>query len=303
MKDCIIIGSGPAGMSAAIYCLRAGLDISVIERYAPGGQVMNTYEVENYPGFPEPVSGFNLVDAMSKQAERFGAETVSCDVVSYEKRADGIFEIKGSAGEKYEARALILAMGSSYRRLGIPGEAEFTGRGVSYCATCDGAFYKGKITAVVGGGNTALEEAIFLTRFASKVYLVHRRDAFRADKIIVDRVLANDKIEIIYDTVVESVAGEGKVNAMHVLNKKTGETKSVQIDGFFVFVGYDANTSIVKKDVLDNDGQIQVDLSMRTPVEGLFAAGDIRSSSKRQIVMACADGATAAMSAYDYLNR
>jgi thioredoxin reductase (NADPH) len=290
-------------MSAAIYCRRAGLDISVVERYAPGGQVMNTYEVENYPGFAEPVSGFELVDAMTKQAERFGTETVSADVVSYEKRSDGNFVVRGSGGEEFEARSLILAMGSSYKHLGIPGETEFIGRGVSYCATCDGAFYKGKVTALVGGGNTALEEAVFLTRFASKVYLIHRRSEFRADKIIIDRVLQNDKIEILYDTVAEAVTGEQKVSAVSLKNKVSGESKSLPVDGFFVFVGYDANNAIVQKDILDEWGQIRVDLSMSTPVPGLFAAGDIRSASKRQIVMACADGATAAMSAYEYLNR
>jgi thioredoxin reductase (NADPH) len=303
MKDLLILGAGPAGMSAAIYGRRAGLDLAIAERYAPGGQVMNTYEIENYPGFTDPVSGFTLVNAMESQALRLGTEVMSCDVSSYEKNAAGHFVVLGTGGERYEARALILAMGASYKRLEVPGEREFTGKGVSYCATCDGAFYKNKMTALVGGGNTALEEALFLTRFASKVYLIHRRDEFRADMVLRERVRANEKIEILYSTVVEKVNGSMKVESLSIRDLTRNATKELSVDGFFVFVGYDPNSSIVPGDLLDEWKQIRVDIRMRTSVEGLFAAGDIRGGSKRQIVMACADGATAAMEAYDYLNR
>ncbi|HEY1405359.1 MAG TPA: thioredoxin-disulfide reductase [Spirochaetota bacterium] len=303
MKDLIIIGAGPAGLAAAIYGQRAGLDLALIERYTPGGQVMNTYEVENYPGFTDPVAGFELISAMEAQARRFGTEVISCDVTSYEKNAQGNFVIHGSAGETYESRTLILAMGSSYKHLGVPGEVEYIGKGVSYCATCDGPFYKGKVTALVGGGNTALEEALFLTRFSSKVYLIHRRDSFRAEKLLSDRVAQNDKIELVLDTVVDQVIGDAKVNSLALRNVRSGEKRVLPVDGFFVFVGYDPNNSIVQKDILDGWGQILVNIDMCTAIPGLFAAGDIRTSSRRQIVMACADGATAAMGAYEYLNR
>jgi thioredoxin reductase (NADPH) len=303
MKDLLILGAGPAGMSAAIYGRRAGLDLAIVERYAPGGQVMNTYEIENYPGFTDPVSGFALVNAMESQALRFGAEVVSCDVSSYEKDMAGHFAVHGTGGERYEARSLILAMGASYKRLGVIGEREFTGKGVSYCATCDGAFYKNKVTALIGGGNTALEEALFLTRFANRVYLIHRRDEFRADMVLRERVRANEKIKILYSTVVEKVNGSMKVESLSIRDLKSDETQELPVDGFFIFVGYDPNSSIVPGDLLDEWKQIRVDIHMRTSVEGLFAAGDIRGGSKRQIVMACADGATAAMEAYDFLNR
>lgn len=303
MKDLIIIGAGPAGLSAAIYGRRAGLDLVVIEKFAPGGQVVNTYEVENYPGFAEPVSGFQLVDAMESQAKRLGALIDSIDVVSFEKKSDGIFCVKGSGGEIVEARSLLLAMGSSFRTLGIPGEKDFVGRGVSYCGTCDGAFYKDKVVAVIGGGNTALEEADFLTRFASKVYLIHRREEFRGDKVAQDRAFSNSKIEPMCGLVPVSIQGTAKVETLTLKSVKTGELSTLVTDGVFIFIGYDPATSYVPSELLDESRQIKVDMQMRTSVPGLFAAGDLRSGSRRQIVMACADGATATLSAYEYLNR
>jgi thioredoxin reductase (NADPH) len=301
MKDLVIIGAGPAGLSAAIYGRRAGLDLVVIEKFAPGGQVMNTYEVENYPGFAEPVSGFQLVQNMESQAVRLGAAIESIDVVSFEKRDDGIFEIKGSGGECVESRAVILAMGSAFRALGVPGEKEFVGHGVSYCGTCDGAFYKNKVVAVIGGGNTALEEAEFLTRFASKVYLIHRRDEFRGDKTAQDRAFSNPKIEKKCGLVPVSIGGAAKVDSLMLENVKTGESSTLSTDGVFIFIGYDPATGYVPAELLDESRQVKVDMQMRTGIPGLFAAGDLRSQSRRQIVMACADGATATMSAYEYL--
>ena len=303
MKDLIIIGAGPAGLSAAIYGIRAGIDLSVVEKFSPGGQVVNTYEVENYPGFVDPVSGWDLMSKMEAQTKRLGAEIINGDIKTIKKDADrNIFILTQTNGNIIECRSVIIASGASFRKLGAPGEKEFLGRGVSYCATCDGAFYREKIAAVVGGGNTALEEAIFLTRFASKVYLIHRRDEFRADKILQDRIIGNSKIETILDTTVQSINGSAKVDSLLLKNKKTGNESTLITDGVFIFVGFDPNTSIVPTEILNDKQEVIVDMNMNTAIPGLFAAGDLRSSSKRQIVMACADGSTAAMEAYIYLN-
>ena len=303
MKDLIIIGAGPAGLSAAIYGIRAGLDCLIIERYSPGGQVMNTDMVENYPGFVDPVGGWELMSRMEEQARRLGVEITSGDVVSVEKKSDaGSLVIGLAGGDQLEARTVIIATGASFRRLGVPGEAEFTGRGVSYCATCDGAFFKGREVVVVGGGDVALEEAHFLTRFASRVYLVHRRDQFRGAKILQDRVLADSKITTVMDTVVSSINGSQKVSGVLLKNRKTGDERELPVEGVFIFVGWDPNTGYLPAGLLNENREIIVDMNMNTKIPGLYAAGDIRSGSKRQIVMACADGATAALEAYNYLS-
>ncbi|HOW81497.1 MAG TPA: thioredoxin-disulfide reductase [Spirochaetota bacterium] len=303
MKDLIIIGAGPAGLSAAIYGIRAGLDCLIIERYSPGGQVMNTDMVENYPGFVDPVGGWELMSRMEEQARRLGVEITSGDVVSVEKKSDaGSLVIGLAGGDPLEARTVIIATGASFRRLGVPGEAEFTGRGVSYCATCDGAFFKGREVVVVGGGDVALEEAHFLTRFASRVYLVHRRDEFRGAKILQDRVLADSKITTVMDTVVSSINGSQKVSGVLLKNRKTGDERELPVEGVFIFVGWDPNTGYLPAGLLNENREIIVDMNMNTKIPGLYAAGDIRSGSKRQIVMACADGATAALEAYNYLS-
>ncbi|HSA15196.1 MAG TPA: thioredoxin-disulfide reductase [Spirochaetota bacterium] len=303
MKDLIIIGAGPAGLSAAIYGIRAGLDCLIIERYSPGGQVMNTDMVENYPGFVDPVGGWELMSRMEEQARRLGVEITSGDVVSVEKKSDaGSLVIGLAGGDQLEARTVIIATGASFRRLGVPGEAEFTGRGVSYCATCDGAFFKGREVVVVGGGDVALEEAHFLTRFASRVYLVHRRDEFRGAKILQDRVLADSKITTVMDTVVSSINGSQKVSGVLLKNRKTGDERELPVEGVFIFVGWDPNTGYLPAGLLNENREIIVDMNMNTKIPGLYAAGDIRSGSKRQIVMACADGATAALEAYNYLS-
>jgi thioredoxin reductase (NADPH) len=303
VKDVIIIGAGPAGLSAAIYGMRSGLDLVVLERLSPGGQVMNTYEVENYPGFVDPVAGWELMSHMEGQARRLGAEIVGADVLSVSRNGDGSFTVTVSDGPALQAKAVIAASGASYRRLKIPGEEEFIGHGVSFCATCDGAFYKNRVCAVVGGGDTALEEAHFLTRFASKVYLVHRRERFRGVKVLQDRVKASGTIVPVLDTVVESINGSTVVESLSMKNVRTGESSTLNVDGVFIFVGFDANTKYLPKEVLTEDCEVITDIRMSTSIPGLFAAGDLRSGSRRQIVMAAADGATAALEVYDYILR
>ena len=303
MKDLTIIGAGPAGLTAAIYGMRAGLDLLVVERLSPGGQVMNTYEIENYPGFVDPIPGWELVSSMENQAKRLGAEIIAGDIIRIERDAeDGFIRLTPSDGEAIDTRAVIVATGTTLKKLGVPGENEFTGRGVSYCATCDGAFYREKTTVVVGGGDTALEEALFLTRFAQKVYLVHRRDAFRGTKILQERILSNEKIEPVYDTIVTAITGDEKVNAVAIKNKKTEVEGEIETDGVFLFIGYQPNTGFLPKEILNEQGEVRVDMKMKTPQEGIFAAGDLRVNSIRQVVAAAADGATAVLSVYDYLS-
>src|SRR6056297_2130470 len=229
MKDCTIIGAGPAGMSAAIYAIRAGLDVQVLEKISPGGQVMMTYEIENYPGFVDPIEGWQLASNMENQARRLGVEIESAEVSRVLKTKD-YFEIATTDGRMLDTRTVISATGASLKRLGVPGESEYTGKGVSYCATCDAAFFKDRVTAVVGGGSTALEEALYLTRFASKVYLLHRRDQFRGQKILQDRVLSEEKIVPVYDTMVTSINGEEKVSSLSIYNRKKGEKEELDVD-------------------------------------------------------------------------
>ena len=300
MKDCIILGAGPAGMSAAIYAIRAGLDVQVIEKISPGGQVMMTYEIENYPGFIDPIEGWQLASNMENQARRLGVEIDSGEVSRVLKNKD-YFEIATTDGRMLDCRTVIAATGASLKRLGVPGESEYTGKGVSYCATCDAAFFKDQVTAVVGGGSTALEEALYLTRFASKVYLIHRRDQFRGQKIIQDRVLSEEKIVPVYDSMVTSIEGGEKVNTLHVYNRKKGEKQELDVNGVFIFVGYTPNTGYIPSDVLAENGEVVVDIQMRTSIDGLYAAGDLRQESRRQVVMAAADGATAAINAYEHV--
>ncbi len=301
MKDLIIIGAGPAGLSAAIYAMRAGIDMLLIEKIAPGGLVMTTYEVENYPGFAEPVPGWELMSAMESQARRLGAAIESGEVLSLDKGEDGAFTLKMADGAELRARSVICASGARLMKLGVPGEDRFIGRGVSYCATCDAAFFKDKTTAVVGGGNTALEEAVYLTKFASRVYLIHRRDEFRGVKILQDRVFANQKIEPVLSSVVTSINGESKIDSVSITNKKTGVKSELAVDGVFIFIGYEPVTAYAPAHVKNERGELLVDMQMHTPLEGLFAAGDLRQGSIRQIVAAAADGATAALSVYRYL--
>jgi len=300
MKDLIIIGAGPAGLTAAIYGMRAGLGLVVLEKFSPGGQVINTYEVENYPGFVDPIPGWDLVSAMENQARRLGTEFISGEVASIVKDEwDNAFTVTLSDGGALRAKTVIAASGAALKKVGVPGEDTFFGRGVSYCATCDGAFYKDRVTAVIGGGDTALEEAHFLTRFSSKVYLIHRRNEFRGAKILQERVLSSGKIVPLLESIPVSINGETKVESITVSNVRTGENTTLSVDGVFVFIGYTPNTSYMPASMLNKNGEVEVDMQMRTSIRGLFAAGDLRSESKRQIVMACADGATAALNAYE----
>lgn len=301
MKDLAIIGAGPAGMTAAIYALRAGIDAVMLEKFSPGGQIINTYEVENYPGFAEPVMGAELVAAMEAQVRRLGAAIENTEIVSIDRK-DNHFISRSADGTEVESRTVIIATGSRYKKLGIPGEAEFAGKGVSYCATCDGAFFRAKRVAVIGGGDTALEDAHFLTKFAEKIYLIHRRDQFRGSKILQNRVLSNSKIEIVYNTVPIEIQGEKKVSSLKIQNVVSKAESTIELDGVFVFIGYIPVTEMVPSEVKNQWGEVVVDESMKTSIEGLFAAGDIRQKARRQIITAAADGAVAAMAAYEYLN-
>lgn len=302
MKDLVIIGAGPAGLSAAIYGMRAGLNLVVLEKLSPGGQVVTTYEVENYPGFVEPVPGWELMSCMENQARRLGAEITSGEISSLARNGkENYFEISMADGTAMQAKSVICATGASLMKLGIPGESEFIGKGVSYCATCDAAFFKDKITAVVGGGNTALEEALFLTRFASRVYIIHRRDRFRGAKVLQNRIFADEKIELILNSEIKEIKGLEKVSSIILNNKKNGEVRDLKTDGVFIFVGYKPNTDYLPSSILNETGEVFVDMRMNTPIKGMFAAGDLRQNSIRQIVAAASDGATAALSAYEYI--
>jgi len=301
MRDLIIVGAGPAGLTAGLYAARARLDVVLFEKMSPGGQVLLTDIVENYPGFPEGISGFELMDRMKRQAESFGLSIEMREVLSFRFDPD-LKVIVTDKGEE-QAKSVILACGATPRKLGIPGEEQLTGRGVSYCATCDGPFYRDQEVAVIGGGDTAVEEALFLTKFATRVYLIHRRDQLRATKVLQERVMANDKVEIIWDTIPQRILGQNGVEAVELKNVKTSQLSTLNVQGIFVFIGYEPNTQLVKG-ILDLDklGFIRTNAEMETSVAGVFAAGDIRSKNLRQISTAVGEGATAAFSAEKYLD-
>ncbi len=300
MYDLIIIGGGPAGLTAGLYNARARLNVLLLERLAPGGQVMNTDRVENYPGFPDGISGFELVDRMKTQAEKFGLTIRNDEVVglifSEEKK------VVTTPNGKIETKALILACGATWKKLGIEGEEQLMGKGVSFCATCDGPFYRDQEVAVIGGGDTAVEEAIFLTRFAGRIHLIHRRDNLRATKLLQERAMAEEKIEFVWDTVPFKILGESGVEGIELKNVKTGEVTRKEVQGVFVFVGTVPNTDLVEGMVkMDENGFIVTDNNMETSIPGVFAAGDIRSKLFRQIATAVGEGAAAAFSAEKYL--
>ncbi|WP_068749362.1 thioredoxin-disulfide reductase [Thermovenabulum gondwanense] len=300
MYDLIIIGGGPAGLSAAIYGARARLKTLVVEKMYAGGQAAITDRIENYPGFVEGIGGMELTEAMKMQAERFGAKFVNGEAQRIIPK-DGRFIVE-LKNEQLEANAVILAMGAEARKLMVKGEKEFTGRGVSYCATCDGAFYTDRKVVVVGGGDSAIEEALYLTKFAESVTVVHRRNELRATKILQERAFSNEKIKFLWDSVVEEVKGQEAVEEIVVKNIKTGEIISYPTDGVFVAIGWEPNSGIVKGLVnLNERGYIITDENMATNVPGIFAAGDIREKSLRQVITAAADGAIAAVSAEKYI--
>lgn len=305
VHDAIVIGSGPAGYTAAIYLGRAGYAPLVIAgALTPGGQLMNTTEVENYPGFPKGIMGPDLMDQMRDQAEHFGAQIEYDDVTSVDFSGD-IKRITTDGGEEYLAKAVVVTTGSQYRKLEVPGEREFSGRGVSYCATCDGFFFKGKPIVVIGGGDSAMGDADFLTRFGSSVQLIHRRQGFRASKIMVDRAQANEKIDFVLDSVVTKVNGdESGVTSVDIRDTTTGRTTTVPANGVFVAIGFVPQTGFLKGQVdLDEDGYILVEgASTRTSTPGIFAAGDATDKVYRQAVSAAGMGCRAALDAQEYLN-
>jgi thioredoxin reductase (NADPH) len=298
--DIVIVGGGPGGITAGLYGARANRKVVMIEKYMPGGQIANTEEVEDYPGF-DRISGAELAMKMSEHAQKFGLEVVSDEVLEvYTDGADRM--VSTASSDLYRARAVILATGGSPNKLNVPGEEEFSGKGVSYCAICDGAFFKDEIIAVVGGGDAAVEEAIFLTKFGSKVIVIHRRDKLRAQKIIQERAFKNPKIEFIWDSVVEAVNGDDRVRSLTVKNVKTGEKSSLEVGAVFVFIGFVPNSNIVREPLKkDEGGYIITDSRMETSVKGIYACGDVRSQLVRQITNAVGDGTTAAIAAEKYM--
>jgi len=285
VEETIIIGSGPAGWTAGLYTARANLNPLLITGNDYGGQVSITYEVENYPGFPEALSGPELVEKMKEQAEKFGL-TVEYDHVTEIVTDQHPFVVRTASGKKYKSKSLILCTGARPRFLGVPGEKELTGKGVSYCATCDGFFFRGKDLVVVGGGDSAVEEALFLTKFATKVRIIHRRDELRASKILRDRAFANDKIEFIWNTVVTSIneSDGGSVGGVTTQNTLTGEVSKLKTDGVFVYVGHLPNNDLYHGKLhLDEDGHLITDKKMRTNVAGIFAAGEIQDKVYKQV--------------------
>lgn len=301
--EVVIIGAGPAGMCAGLYAGRAMLRAVVLERGFPGGELLNTEVIEDYIGF-EHILGHELATKFQTHAEKFGAEIrTSTPVVSIVKGADGTFAVTAENGDVYRAPAVIVTAGGTPVKLGVPGELEYAGKGVSYCAICDGAFFKDQTIAVVGGGDAACEEADFLTRFATKVHLVHRRDEFRASKIIQQRVFANPKIEVVWDTVVDEIVGkDGLMTHARVRNLKSGASSDLAATGIFIFVGFTPNTGIIKEHVThDATGYLLTDASMQTSVPGLFAAGDVRVQLTRQVTTAVGDATTAAIAVEKYL--
>lgn len=303
MRDVIIIGSGPAGYTAAIYSARAGLKpLLIASSVEAGGELMKTTEVENFPGFPEGLQGPELMANLQAQAERFGTEVLLDDVIEVELSGE-VKIVKTGGGETFEAKTVILSTGAAYRELGLPREKELSGHGVSWCATCDGFFFRERTIAVVGGGDSAMEEATFLTRFASKVYLIHRRDSFKASKIMVERALGNPKIEVIYNTEVAELHGDAKLTGVGLRNTVDGSTSNLELDGLFIAIGNDPRVWLVENQVeLTDEKFIKVDgRSSRTNIPGVFAAGDVIDPTYRQAITAAGSGCVAALDAEHYL--
>ncbi|MGD3105303.1 thioredoxin-disulfide reductase [Streptomyces sp. YGL11-2] len=303
VRNVIIIGSGPAGYTAALYTARASLNPLVFEgAVTAGGALMNTTDVENFPGFRDGIMGPDLMDNMRAQAERFGAELVPDDIVSVDL-SEEIKTVTDTAGTVHRAKAVIVATGSQHRKLGLPREDELSGRGVSWCATCDGFFFKDQDIAVIGGGDTAMEEATFLSRFAKSVTVVHRRDALRASKAMQDRAFADPKIKFVWDSEVAEIHGENKLSGLTLRNVKTGETSELPVTGLFIAIGHDPRTELFKGQLnLDDDGYLKVEApSTRTNLPGVFAAGDVVDHTYRQAITAAGTGCSAALDAERFL--
>jgi len=298
--DIVIIGAGPAGLTAGLYAARARRKTIVLERNVTGGQIALTAAVENYPGFPEGVNGFDLAQAMQQQAEKYGMEMGYAEVTGIRPQ-DGRHLLMTTEDE-YLAKAIIIAGGADYNRLNVPGEERLTGRGVSYCATCDAAFFKEQDVAVVGGGDAAMDEGLFVSRYASKVYVIHRRDQLRASKILQERAFAEPKMDFVWNTVVTEVLGEEAVTGLRLRNVVTGEESTLPVAAVFIFIGLHPNSDYLRGLLrMDEGGHIYVSDWMETEVAGIFAAGDIRVNSSRQAVSAAGDGATAAIKADHYI--
>lgn len=299
--DLIIIGSGPAGLAAAVYAQRAKLDTLVVEKaMVSGGQVLTTYEVDNYPGLPG-IGGYDLGLKFREHADRLGARFVEDEVLKIEDGGRGAVKSVVCQGNTYEARALILATGAVHRKLGVPGEEELAGAGVSYCATCDGAFFRNKVTAVIGGGDVAVEDAIFLARMCSKVYLIHRRNELRAAKSLQENLLSLDNVEVIWDTVADSINGDGMVKSLSLTNVKDGQKRELEVQGVFIAVGISPESRAFEGLVDMGHGYIRAGEDAATSAPGIFAAGDVRTKPLRQIITAAADGANAITSVERYL--
>lgn len=304
MRDVIIIGSGPAGYTAGIYTARAGLNpLLIASSVEAGGELMKTTEVENFPGFVNGLQGPELMAAFQAQAERFGTEVLMDDVIEVDLKGE-IKLVKTGGGQTFEAKTVILATGAAYRELGLPREKDLSGHGISWCATCDGFFFREKTIAVVGGGDSAMEEANFLTRFASKVYLIHRRDTFKASKIMQDRALANPKIEVIYNSEVAELHGEAKLSSVTLNDTVTGEKRDLELDGLFIAIGNDPRVWLVENQVeLTAEKFIHVEgRSSKTSLPGVFAAGDVIDPTYRQAITAAGSGCVAALDAEHYLS-
>lgn len=299
--DLVIVGAGPAGLTAYLYARRALLKTLLVEKGPVGGQVLYTDLIENYPGFPEGISGYDLIDLMKKQVEKLGLNLMQAEAIRIEDHGP-TKTVTLSTGESIITKAIILALGAKPRKLGVPGEKELIGKGVSYCAICDGPFFRGEEIAVVGGGDTALQEALYLTKFAKKIYLIHRRETFRASPILQERVKSHPQIELKLNRVVKAIYGQDKVEKVLLENLYTGKEEELTLSGIFVFIGFEPETSWLKGLIeLDALGFIITDRDMRTSVPGIFACGDCISKKFRQIVNACGEGAVAALSAHEYI--
>ncbi len=301
--DVAIVGAGPAGLTAAIYTSRALLNTVVFEKLGAGGQAAITDHIENYPGFPEGINGFELSKKMEEQAKNFGTKFEFLEITKVEKDFNKNCFILYSGTKEFYAKSVIIATGTTPKKLGVKGENEFWGRGISTCATCDGSLYKDKIVAVVGGGDSALDEGIFLTKFAKKVYIIHRRDELRAVKILQKRAMENPKIEFILNTIVEEIIGDNKIQKMKIKNVKTGENSFLDIDGLFIYIGLEPNTHMIEHVNKDESGYIITNDNLETNIPGLYVAGDCRYKVLRQVSTAVGDGAIAAHNVEKFLEK
>jgi len=301
LYDLVIVGAGPAGITAYLYAKRSLLEVLLVDKIGIGGQLLLIDFVENYPGFPEGITGFELADLFRRHIETLGLNFKQGEVKKLEKK-DNFFNLYLDNNEILTSKTVLLSIGASPRKLNIPGEKKFTGKGVSYCATCDGPFFKDKIIAVVGGGDTALQESLSLTKFAKKIYLIHRRNTFRATKVLQERVFKEEKIEILWNTIVTEIRGKDQVEEIEIFNKEKGEKSTLKVSGIFIFIGYEPNTDWLKGVIeLDNEGFIITDAEMITSLPGVWASGDCRSKVGKQIVIACGEGAVAVISIENYL--